>query len=130
MQVGADDGDWCHHTGAMVAISHDHQFCQAIDPTHVARVGPDGSVTVSLCIGGDLGVSKVAQGTTNGVSKGKKKTVPASIVKPGAQNGSTMPRAYGGASHTKPAVAPDMKRMQHVHISLLPPIPEHQLDPK
>lgn len=40
--------------GALAAISHDEQFIQALDPTHIARVHPDGSVVVDLCINGDI----------------------------------------------------------------------------
>ncbi|KAG0589213.1 hypothetical protein KC19_1G004800 [Ceratodon purpureus] len=39
-------------TGAMVAISQDIEFCEAMDPTHIVRVDPNGTVTVSLCING------------------------------------------------------------------------------
>lgn len=40
--------------GALVAITHDREFCEAINPTHVARVLPNGTVSVRLCINGEL----------------------------------------------------------------------------
>eukprot|EP00271_Cylindrocystis_brebissonii_P007267 TRINITY_DN20585_c0_g1_i1.p1 TRINITY_DN20585_c0_g1~~TRINITY_DN20585_c0_g1_i1.p1 ORF type:complete len:605 (-),score=139.72 TRINITY_DN20585_c0_g1_i1:158-1972(-) len=40
--------------GAIVAITHDQEFCEALVPTHVARVHPDGTLTVRLCINGEL----------------------------------------------------------------------------
>ena len=40
--------------GAVVIITHDQEFCQAVKPTHIARVAPDGSVSVGLCINGEL----------------------------------------------------------------------------
>ncbi|KAL3685846.1 hypothetical protein R1sor_003868 [Riccia sorocarpa] len=43
--------------GALVAISHDQKFCEALNPTHIARVDPNGSVTVSNCIFGKVEAS-------------------------------------------------------------------------
>ncbi|KAL2653884.1 hypothetical protein R1flu_022012 [Riccia fluitans] len=43
--------------GALVAISHDQRFCEALNPTHIARVYPDGSLTVSNCIFGKVEAS-------------------------------------------------------------------------
>ena len=99
--------------GAMVAISHDIQFCEALEPTHIARVDTDGSVTISLCINGDLGSAPKpkAQATASANSKGKKK--------PPSTNVTTMTkpvRAYGGAAHAKPESSPDPKRVQQVFV--------------
>ena len=99
--------------GAMVAISHDIQFCEALEPTHIARVDTDGSVTISLCISGDLGAAPKpkAQVTASANSKGKKKLPSTNVT-----NMTKPVRAYGGAAHAKPASPPDPKRVQQVFV--------------
>lgn len=97
----------------MVAISHDIQFCEALEPTHIARVDTDGSVTISLCINGDLGAAPKpkAQATSSANSKGKKKLPSTNIT-----NLTKPVRSYGGAAHVKPASPPDPKRVQQVFV--------------
>lgn len=112
-----------HCTGAMVAISHDIEFCEAINPTHIARVEPNGTVTVSLCINGDLGSSQKSkpQAATATATKGKKQTATTSVkpvttsVKPA--------KSYGGNAHVKPTAAPDPKRLHMVSIVAALPFP-------
>ncbi|KAG0612189.1 hypothetical protein M758_6G009100 [Ceratodon purpureus] len=94
-------------TGAMVAISHDIEFCEAMNPTHIARVDPNGTVTVSLCINGDLRTPLKAskpQAATP-ATKGKKQTASTSV-KPA--------KSYGGSTHAKPVAAPDPKRVHMI----------------
>eukprot|EP00850_Spirogloea_muscicola_P013762 SM000095S24976 [mRNA] locus=s95:208027:212058:+ [translate_table: standard] len=40
--------------GAVVAVTHELEFAEAMGPTHVARVLPDGGVAVAFCIAGEL----------------------------------------------------------------------------
>eukprot|EP00850_Spirogloea_muscicola_P003116 SM000012S25378 [mRNA] locus=s12:754201:758251:- [translate_table: standard] len=40
--------------GTVVAITHELEFAEAMGPTHVARVLPDGGVAVAFCIAGEL----------------------------------------------------------------------------
>jgi len=93
----------------MVAISHDIEFCEAINPTHIARVDPNGIVEVSLCINGDLGTSqksKTKAATPASTTKGKKQTASTTSIK--------SVKSYGGSAHAKPAAAPDPKRIHMV----------------
>lgn len=97
----------------MVAISHDIEFCEGMNPTHIARVEPTGMVTVSQCINGDLRTlakSKPQAAPT----KGKKQTASTSI-KPA--------KSYGGSAHVKPAAPPDPKRVHLVNIVVALPSP-------
>ncbi|CAM6103536.1 unnamed protein product [Calypogeia fissa] len=56
-------------SGAMVAISHDQKFCEALSPTHIARVETDGSVTVGNTIFGKVEmVPKSVQAVPNKVN--------------------------------------------------------------
>lgn len=52
--------------GGMVAISHDQKFCEALNPTHIARVETDGSVTVGNAIFGKV---EMAPNSVQAVSK-------------------------------------------------------------
>jgi len=91
----------------MVAISHDIEFCEAINPTHIARVEPNGSVEVSLCINGDLRTSQKSKAKAANPASTKGKNPSASTsVKPA--------KSYGGNAHVKPAAAPDPKRIHMV----------------
>ncbi|CAM6113173.1 unnamed protein product [Calypogeia fissa] len=55
--------------GAMVAISHDQKFCEALSPTHIARVETDGSVTVGNAIFGKVEMApKSVQAVSNKVN--------------------------------------------------------------
>ena len=98
-----------HCTGAMVAISHDIEFCEAMNPTHIARVEPNGTVSVSLCINGDLRTSQKSkpQAATPAATKEKKPTATTSF-KPA--------KTYGGSAHVKPIAGPDPKRIHMVSI--------------
>lgn len=92
-----------------MAISHDIEFCEAINPTHIARVDPNGSVEVSLCINGDLSPPK-AKGKPAAATKGTKKAAAAAAPTP-------VVKSYGGAAHVKPVVAapPNPKRIHEVN---------------
>ena len=95
----------------MVAISHDIEFCEAIKPTHIARVDTNGNVTVSLCIDGDdlRSPPKGSKPQATASQKGKKQKASTSV-KPA--------KSYGGDAHVKPAAAPDPKRVHMVSIVL------------
>lgn len=96
-------------SGAMVAISHDIEFMEAMNPTHVARVDPNGSVTVSQCISGDLRSAQKSKAETTipaAANKGKKQTASTLTVKPA--------KFYGGDAHVKPARSPDPKRVHEI----------------